>query len=313
MSAIDRAFIRAYLADDQLDASIGLEPIGVAAARPPKPAPPVVADAASPAAPHFRIYADATAPAAPSPGHAAGGGQRRPLSAFAQPTPAIEARFRPAFEVDNFRWSEVNDELCRRHASRCRAVVEMLLVQAEAGHNLIGIGGDAVGVGCTTVLGCLARLLTEAGKSVAMVDGDFATAGLARSVGLGVDIGWEEVLAGRVPLAESVVHSLRDRISLLPLAQGGAPAAEKLDGIQASVTAGVLRYHYDIVLFDLGSVAGERQGIVARRLARRCRLDGMILTTASVPCRVMQTQWLSQTAPELAGVCLGVVENQLPA
>ena len=62
------------------------------------------------------------------------------------------------------------------------------------------------------------------------------------------------MLAGRVPLAEAVIQSLADRIAMLPLAQGGLPAAEKLDAIHASITAGVLRYHYDIVLFDLGVV-----------------------------------------------------------
>ena len=128
---------------------------------------------------------------------------------------------------------------------------------------------------------------------------------------MAAEIGWEDVLAGRVPLADAIIHSLDDRIAVLPLVQGGVPAAEKLDAIHASVTAGVLRYHYDFVLFDLGAIGDDVQGPVARRVARRCRLDGVLLTADPRTADVFSSTRLMQTAPELADVCLGVIENQL--
>ncbi len=289
MNAIDRAFIRAYETDDDAPAT------APSTARRQNSPPPVERPAI--AAPHFRAAPDA----APS--------DRRPLSTFAATPPAVEARFRPSLEVDAFRWPTIADELFQRHTAHWRAVVKTLLAADEAGRSLIGVGGTTRGVGCTTIVGCIARLLVEAGKTVAVVDGDFATAGLARSLGIGADIGWEDVLAGRVPLAESVVHSLGDRVALLPLVQGGVPAAEKLDGIHASVTAGVLRYHYDFVLFDLGAVADEVQGPIARRVARRCRLDGVLLAAAAEHAAEFSPARWGHVAPELANICLGLIAN----
>jgi Mrp family chromosome partitioning ATPase len=298
MSAIDQAFIRAYQPDET----------------------PVVNAEASMAAPapHFqghrqvrRVSAPNRAPGVLMPGEAPA--QRQPLSTFAQPGPTVESRFKPALEVDRFRWSAACDELIYRHAERLHPAVEALLTADDAGRSLIGLGAAAAGVGCTTVLACLARLLAEAGKSVAIVDGNFAAPGLAAQLGLAVKTGWENVLAGAVPLAESVIYSLADHVALLPLATGGATASEKLESIHASVTAGVLRYHYDLVLFDLGTVVDPLQGPIARRLARQCRLDGIVLVAGIGPTISLHPQRLLKTAPELAAICLGVVENHIRA
>jgi len=313
MSTIDRAFIRAYEIDEQVEPAPSLH---VHERRHAPPAAPfaddaTVAAASAPVAstspaPHFRIYRSSS-PAPPSASRSADAGQRRPLSSFGAPAPSVEARFRPSHEVDAYRWSRVVDELVHRYKTHWQAAVEALLAADDDGRSLIGVASAGRGVGTTTATACLARLLAESGKTVAIVDGDFADAALAASLGLVVEIGWEDVLSGRVPLAEAVVESIADRIALLPLVQGGVPAAEKVDGIQASVTAGVLRYHYNIVLFDLGDLSDEIQGPIARRIARQCRLDGALLltggSTAAAGARVLQT------VEELAAVCLGVVEN----
>lgn len=303
MSAIDQAFIRAYEADD--DAQIVRS---TAPQRTSAPAPHArVATVAAP----VPVPVPASAPAEET-APAALAAERRPLSSFAT-GPTIEARFRPALEVDAFRWPAAVEELTQRHTARWRQVVKTLLAADEEGRSLIGVGGAARSVGCTTVISCLARLLIEAGKTVAIVDGDFATAGLARCLGMAPEVGWEDVLAGKAPLAECIVQSLEDRIAVLPLVQGGLAAAEKLDAIHASVTAGVLRYHYDIVLFDLGAVPDDVQGSTARRIARRCRLDAVLLTTDSKSASVVSPARFQQIAPELADSCLGVVENHRAA
>jgi Mrp family chromosome partitioning ATPase len=304
MNAIDRAFIRAYEAEESATAS-------VAPAGPREDASGVVSGVAPVAAPHFTgSRGGVSAPAQPTPREASS--PRRPLSEFAMPTQTVEARFKPALEVDSFRWSATCRNLIERHYDRLRPVLQTLLDADDAGRSLIGIGAPAAGVGCTTVLACLAKLLADVGKSVAIVDGNFAAPGLAQQLGLSVEAGWEDVLSGAAPLAEGVVYSLGDRVALLPLVRGGAAAAERLDAIHASVTAGVLRYHYNMVLVDLGNVLDPAQGLNARRIARQCRLDGVVLTSglaaASIP-----PQRLLQTAPELAALCMGVVENQLRA
>jgi Mrp family chromosome partitioning ATPase len=323
MSAIDQAFIRAYEVDDDATPA----PAAAVPAQSRRLAQPSTPSASSsshvgPLAPHFRVYAEpaqqsaapaparAAAPVAPAPPAAAAATtERRPLSSFTPPRATVEARFRPEFEVDAFRWPTISNALIGHGAEAWNAALETLLAADASGCSLIGVAGSTRGVGATTIVGCLSRLLVASDKTVAIVDGNFAAPNLAASLGLAADLGWEDVLAGRAPLADAVIHSLDDRIALLPLLAGGAHAAEKLDAIHASVTAGVLRYHYDIVLFDLGALADPAQAAIACRIARRCRLDGMLLATApsAPPTSVAR---IGQLAPELAQVCLGVIENQ---
>jgi len=309
MSAIDQAFIRAYQPDEpNIVSTSSAEPAGVSIGHASRGRTQQSGDRAySRRAPHFQLPPDA---AAELPAADDALAQRRPLSAFAQPGPTVEARFKPALEVDRFRWSPVCDELVHRHFHHLRPALHTLLAADDAGRSLIGVGAAASGLGCTTVVSCLARLLVGAGKSVAIVDGNFAAPGLATHLGLAVETGWEDVLAGSVPLAESVVYSLADRLALLPQRAGGAAAAEKLESIHSSVTAGVLRYHYDMVLVDLGPLVGRIQGPIACRLAAQCRLDGVLFT---IGANAANSQRHMQIAPELASICFGVVENQTRA
>ena len=117
------------------------------------------------------------------------------------------------------------------------------------------------------------------------------------------------MLAGRVPLTESVVTSLADQIAVLPLLQGGQPAAEKLDTVHASVTAGVLRYHYDAVLVDLGALSVAAQAATAQRLTRQCRLDGIILVADAAANNGGGLALLDELAPELSELYLGDIVN----
>ena len=311
MSAIDQAFIRAYEIDEQLAPGAGragavdaLPQVATSAGRHTRWEPPAVTPTAP--GPHFRIFREP----AVQPSGLAAPGERQPLSAFSPPPHLVEARFRPALEVDAFRWPAVCDDLVTNHKARWRSAVEALIAADDAGRSLIGVAGAAPGAGATTVVTCLARLLVEAGKTIAIVDGNFANAHLAAALGLGVEAGWEQVLAGRTPLAEAIIQSIGDRVAVLPLVGGGVPAAAQLDAIHASVTAGVLRYHYDMVLFDLGAVSHDFQGPVARRIVQQCRLDGVALV-AGADGDGVEPRRLMQTAPELAAICLGVIENQI--
>jgi Mrp family chromosome partitioning ATPase len=230
------------------------------------------------------------------------------LSEFARPAQAAPQQFKPALEVDRFRWSPVCESLVGHHAERFAELVDSLVAADDAGRSLIGIAGASRGAGCTTLAACAARLLVAAGKTVALVDGHFVAPGLVMQLGLAVETGWEDVLAGRAPLGEVVVHSLGDRLALLPLARGDVAAAEKLESIHASVTAGVLRYHYDIVLVDLGALDDPRQATIASRLARQCRLDAVIITCGRGRTAPFSPERLTQMTPELSKLCLGQVQ-----
>jgi Mrp family chromosome partitioning ATPase len=311
MSAIDEAFIRAYQSER---AAAGAPQAAGApvdrAVKQPLTMRNSPGQAWSGLAPNSRV-GERSAPASKESAKATGNAPtvaRRPLSEFARPAQAPQQQFKPALEVDRFRWSPVSETLVRHHAGRLDNLVSTLMAADDAGRSLIGIAGMTRGVGCTTLVACAARLLVDAGKTVAIVDGNFAAPGLASALGLPIQAGWENVLAGGAPLAEAVVHSIGDQLAVLPLARGGAALAEKLDSIQASVTAGVLRYHYNIVLVDLGALDNPGQAGVACKIAKQCRLDAVILTSGRNQLSSISRQRLGQIAPDLAKLCLGQVK-----
>ncbi|NOY29305.1 MAG: CpsD/CapB family tyrosine-protein kinase [Planctomycetes bacterium] len=316
MSQIDQAFIQAYAPEQAYDTP----PVGGVLPMAAEPIP----------APHFRMptnvaigtaaYADTAVMqrellvvGSEVPGSGTPSGERRPLSTFADPGHVAserEASFQPMFEVDAFRWPESVCSLLQSHQSLLNPVVEQLVTAGEAGRSMVGIAGLRPGVGCSTVLMCLARLLAETGKSVAMVDGNFASCALAKSLGIEFEIGWEDVLSGRVPLAESVVNSIDDQISLLPLSGSHPVPSELLAGIQTSVSAGVLRYHYDLVLFDLGSPGQDPQLAAARNLFEHCRIDASILVADTSATDARSGQQVDPMMSLLGSTCLGLIGNR---
>jgi len=316
MSQIDQAFIRAYAPEQ----ATSTPPVGAALPMTAEPIP----------APHFRMpvdradYADPTAyvdtAAMQRELLVVGSGvppterstERRPLSTFAAPEPVVSEQapsFQPVFEVDAFRWPESVCHLLQSHESLLSPVVEQLVTASEAGRSMVGIAGLRPEVGCSTVLMCLARLLADTGKSVAMVDGNFVSSTLAKSLGIEFETGWEDVLSGRVPLAESVVNSINDQISLLPLSGSHSMPGELLAGIQTSVSAGVLRYHYDLVLFDLGSPAQDPQLSAVQNILEHCRIDASILIADTLAVDARSEQQVDHMMSLFGDTCLGLIGN----
>jgi hypothetical protein len=65
------------------------------------------------------------------------------------------------------------------------------------------------------------------------------------------------------------------------------------------------------VLLDLGAINDSVQGAIARQTARHCRLDGVIMTAPAAAA--FSPSRLLQSAPELATICLGMIENPAAA
>ena len=333
-SQIDEAFIQAYATPQANSPPASLPPASLLqqakqptgpphiqippATQQPAPTQPAPTQRAAWApepvpAPHFHVphdyqttsvvplaqTAEAVAPVQPI-------AERRPLSSFSAPEQPVTTAFNPVFEVDGFRWPKITDDLLSAHHQLLVPVAEQLLDASEQGRSLIGIAGTRPNVGCSTVLMCLARLVASVGKSVALVDANFSKAALARNLGLEFETGWENVLAGELPLAECVVKSLQDRMALLPLARQTGSATELLASIQSAVTAGVLRYHYDVVLFNLGNAAEPPQDHATHSIMQHCRLDASIIVADTERTGLDPLDTLLSL---LGQNCLGVIGN----
>jgi Mrp family chromosome partitioning ATPase len=235
---------------------------------------------------------------------------RRPLSSFSTPRPAPSAAFKPVFEVDEFRWPAITDDLLRTSQSLLSPVVNLLLSIAQEGRTLVGIAGTNNGVGTSTVAMCLARTIAQAGHGIALVDGNFSRGNLASTLGLEFDSGWEDVLAGQIPLAECAVASLADHITLIPLGGPALSESQRLSSIQSSVIAGMLRYHHELVLFDLGAASDSAQVVALSSIVEHCRLDAGIIVAPSDARDPVTVHGSEQLNKVFGPLCLGVIGNR---
>ena len=183
--------------------------------------------------------------------------------------PAESAVFRPVFEVDRLEWPGVVDRLDSRPDSPLEPLVQALIEFAGRGAKAVALLAAHRGDGCTTVALAAARRLARKGLRVAVVDADFEDPRLATRLGLSPQVGWEEALSGRLPLAEVAIESLDDRLVVLPVC--GPPAnPEQSSGKPWDMAAlvGALGQSCDLVLLDLG------------RLSKRNKSGGALLEGA---------------------------------
>ncbi len=248
---------------------------------------------------------------------------KRPLSSFVAegtfaPPPAAEPTFRPETTVSAFRWPRVCRTLWEQYADQYERIADTLLTRCgrEPGRGgLIGVSSLHTGDGCSTTLLCLAVALAARKTSVALVDANFRAPRLAALLGNQPTTTWQDVLEQGLPVAEAVIRAEADHVDLLPLdareLAGREPDGAKLAaGLQTAITAGVLRYAYDVVLVDLGAVLAPRSYATMSHLIRNMRIDAALMITnprnAEPDDLTIAGELLDETGCEL----LGVIENR---
>ena len=182
--------------------------------------------------------------------------------------------FQPAFQVEQFAWSAGATRLGRAAGIQLDRLADGLSGGLSEGRRVAALAGRRRGEGSTTLLLCAARRLAERGLKIIMVDADFDNPALARRLGLLPETGWEDVLAGRIPVGEAVIESHADALAVLPLR---GPLAADANALPTGQTFATLRKHYDLVLVDLGQLdpvaqSVARKGIEAVVLVRNVRL-----------------------------------------
>lgn len=234
----------------------------------------------------------------------------RPQTKAPETQPMIAGnRFQPAYQVDQFAWSPTAGKLSLSAGIQLDRLADGLAGGLSEGQNVIGLGACSRGEGCTTLLLCAARRLAQHGLNVLLVDADFDHPCLARRLGLMPETGWEDVLAGRVPVAEAVVESIQDRLSVLPL-RGLSAEQDCSAGIAVDPAASLapLREHYDLVLVDLGELNEGRPAGQPLEAAAQW-LDAVVLVhnVRSTPqTELMQTR----SRLQVAGIAeVGIAEN----
>ena len=236
MSTLNRAFIKAL--------------------RNPTAAPTLVP------APHINTAAVSSPARAAGPiaaAHTAVGpisvGQASGIGTLPAPPPrSVTARtpLRPVFEVQRMTWPPIAISLLREAADQWGAVVADLSLAAKRSENLVLITSHGRGEGRSTLMCCLIRLLAAGGLSSALVDADFGHGQLARQLRLLPQAGWAGVLTGELPLAEALIESVEDHVTLLPLQGPLADRQLPRNNPRMGASLQRLRGAYDVVLVDGG-------------------------------------------------------------
>jgi len=241
MSSMDQAFIRAYRASQ----AERVKPSAISQVDTPAPLPRSQL-VAGPEGLHWSRDEPAES----------GGGVATLTAAAAAINHGI---LRPAFEVERFIWPTAVLALGEVCSADVRGLVSSLITGAQAGRKVVWITAARRGAGATTLALALARDAAHQGARVALVDADFYAPRLADQLETAVELGWESVLTAGVPLAEVLIESTAEAVTLLPLSGKGTRAASGLGEAIAACLA-ELAAAYDLVLVDAGAGGGVVRG-----------------------------------------------------
>lgn len=219
--------------------------------------------------------------------------------------------FHAGTTIAAFRWPSVCRELWQTSTDELDGVVERLVGGSPAASSLVGIVGLFPRRGCTTTLLSLAGPLAARGGRVVIVDANFQHPQLGTLLGTHGDTSWQDVLARGLPVGDAIVRAIDDNLDLLPFEPHPAnknrlPASI---GLHASVTAGVLRYAYDLSLIDLGAFFAPDGRASMLEVVRSMRLDGAIAVAGPDPADPRDLDTLAEQLKQNGCQLLGVVEN----
>ena len=161
-------------------------------------------------------------------------------------------QFRPAWEVDHFRWPAICDELQRDWAAPLTGIVRSVVRQAWRGGNVVSVTQFGRFEGCTTLALCLARIAASFHIRVVLVDGNPQNPDVGPSLGLTYDGGWETTGVEH-PLEESAIGSLEDRLVVLPLGATEQPSLMDDPAARQSLLER-LADAFELVVLDAGPV-----------------------------------------------------------
>jgi Mrp family chromosome partitioning ATPase len=177
---------------------------------------------------------------------------------------------------------------------------------------LIGVMGMFSDVGATTTALCLAARSTGPGQRVVVADGNLVRPRLASLLDAVPTAGWEEFLKHAAPLAEAAIHAAGDNLDVLALGTRPVKDPQTLaGGLQAAVTAGVLRHAYDMVLLDLGTFFDPASQPTVLELASNMGVDAVVAVTGPEPADPRDLATIVEHLDRCGSEFLGVIENRV--
>lgn len=156
--------------------------------------------------------------------------------------------FKPDWEVDQFRWPQVCQQLTAQLGAGLDEAIQQLQQQCEARRNVLMITSSRRQVGRTTLTLCLARRAAQRGLRVAVVDLDHENPCLMSLLGVAADVGVESLCQGTETAESICITALEDGVSLLPIVKSTTEAPWTWRDLSSALR--VVAAHHDLVFLD---------------------------------------------------------------
>jgi Mrp family chromosome partitioning ATPase len=220
--------------------------------------------------PHARFATASEVPSSPAP----------PLASIAQPprsTAAPRPAIRPVFEVRHFIWPRLVGSLVAQAHTELQAAVGLLAARSQQGRRSLLVTGCVRGEGRTTLLLTLAHVAGLRGLRAVLVDFDFQHPDLAAQLGLAPEVGGEEILERSLPLAEALIESPSEGLTLMPLVRPPARNEAVESQSRWSTALAELRSDFDLVLINGGPLDSDAAAIDLATLLGDAPIDDVLV------------------------------------
>ncbi|MEC9092331.1 MAG: hypothetical protein VX438_06470, partial [Planctomycetota bacterium] len=188
------------------------------------------------------------------------------------------AEIEPAWEVNEFRWSETVRKLCDQQSAGFSQIIESLkLNKNKRGEGArIGVIHSHPNQGATTLATCLAHLLADTQSRVLLAELDTENPTLEERANIKLKEGWQRLNEEGASLEEFLVREKQKDLMLLPLKRETNLFSkrrlllEKFTGISAH-----LKKEFDYSIIDIGNV----NNLMIEKTCHVGFLDGAIIVS----------------------------------
>jgi capsular exopolysaccharide synthesis family protein len=174
--------------------------------------------------------------------------------------------------------------------------------------NVIGLTSCLPSEGKSSIAAAMAALIAQSGASVILVDSDLRNPSLSRALTPDAEVGFFDVMAGNVSLAEAVRIDPITKMAFLPtVTSSSSPNATDILASDAAKSLFVtLQITYDYVIVDLAPLIAAVDARVMSRL-----IDSHILVIEWGSTKVNAVQYALRNLPSMHGNIVGAVLNKV--
>lgn len=185
--------------------------------------------------------------------------------------------FRATFETERFHWPRNVEVLIASAGNEFAQFTAELEQRIAVGRKTLAVTGSTRGEGRSTLTLALARLLSNRGLSVVVVDADLRQPQLAEMLGIRPELGWDDVYAEKLPVNDAMIESPAERITLLPMRSGFSNPRALAGNRTLAGIIDQLKQHYDSVLLDVGALPDDQDTIDLAAALTGCKLDDALV------------------------------------